>query len=92
MKRIGQLLMLLGLGVGIVAAVAWMMGVSVNGLPLLVVIGLGKLTLVSSGALMAGGATLQRIATRREERAALSEAEPSSVPAIRSASGSTRGV
>ena len=71
MKRIGQLLMLLGLGVGIVAAMAWMMGISVNGVPMLVAIGLGKLTLVSSGALMAGGATLQRIATRREERAAL---------------------
>ena len=71
MKRIGQLLMLLGLGVGFVAAVAWMMGVSVSGVPLLVAIGLGKLTLVASGGLMAGGATLQRIAKRHESSAAL---------------------
>ena len=69
MKRIGQLLMLLGLAVGLEVAVEMMMGITVSGVPLLVAVGLGKLTLVASAGLMAGGATLQRIAKRHEERA-----------------------
>ena len=80
MRRIGQLLMLLGLGVGLVVGLAMIMGITVSGVPLLVAIGLGKLTLFASGGLMAGGATLQRIAARHERRDALpAQASPPGV-------------
>jgi hypothetical protein len=73
MKRLGSLLMLLGAAVGVTVGIAMIMGVRVNGVPLLVAIGLAKLTLVSSLGLMAGGAVLRRMGVRREAREELRE-------------------
>ena len=70
MKRLGSLLMLLGAVVGIVAA-AGIGGVFHLALPWLVNVGLAKLTLVASGGLMASGAVVRRVATRREQTAPL---------------------
>lgn len=67
MRRIGQLLMLLGAGVGILVALAMLLGITVNGVPWLVAVGLGKLTLAASAGLMATGAFVQRLASRRRE-------------------------
>ena len=67
MKRLGQLLMLLGLIVGSIVGLAMIAHVSVGGLPFLVAIGLAKLTLGASAGLMTGGAVLVRISKRHEE-------------------------
>ena len=68
MKRLGSLLMLLGAGVGVVAAVGIGGGFHFS-FPWLVNIALAKLTLVASGGLMAGGAVARRIGVRREQAA-----------------------
>jgi hypothetical protein len=68
MKRLGALLMLMGASVGIVAA-AGIGGVFHLAFPWLVNVALAKLTLVASGALMASGAVVRRIAIRREQAA-----------------------
>jgi hypothetical protein len=79
MRRFGQLLMLLGLGVGGAVGLALLMHVSIPGVSWLVALGLAKLSLAGSAGLLAGGAVLQRVAARREERGQLSsESEPSS--------------
>ena len=70
MKRFGSLLMLLGASIGIVAA-AGIGGVFHLAFPWLVNLALAKLTLVASGALMASGAVVRRIAGRREQAAQL---------------------
>src|SRR3954469_22224490 len=67
MRRIGQLLMLLGLGVGAAVGVAMLLHVSVPGVSWIVALGLAKLTLASSIGLLAGGAFLQRLSARRED-------------------------
>jgi hypothetical protein len=48
-----------------------MTGLHAGGLAWIVGIGLGKLTLIASGGLMAGGATLLRLARRGEDRKVL---------------------
>jgi hypothetical protein len=68
MKRLGALLMLLGASVGIVAA-AGIGGLFHLAFPWLVNVALAKLTLVASGALMASGAVVRRVAIRREQAA-----------------------
>jgi len=70
MKRFGSLLMLLGASIGIVAA-AGIGGVFHLAFPWLLNLALAKLTLVASGALMASGAVVRRLATRREQAAQL---------------------
>lgn len=50
------------LGIGVIA------GVKVAGVPLLVAIGLGKLTFVGAIGLMGAGAVLRRVALRQEQR------------------------
>ena len=66
MRRFGQLLMLLGLGVGGAVGLAILLHLSIPGVSWLVAVGLAKLTLVSSVGLLGAGAALQRIANRRE--------------------------
>ena len=68
MKRLGSLLMLLGVSVGVVAA-AGIGGVFHLAFPWLVNVALAKLTLVASGALMASGAVVRRVGIRREQAA-----------------------
>lgn len=61
--------MALGVIVGLGGAAAFMVGLHVSGVvPWLVTIGLAKLTLVAASGLMFGGAALQRLARRSEQR------------------------
>jgi hypothetical protein len=66
MRRFGQLLMMLGLGVGSAVGLAILLHLSIPGVSWIVAVGLAKLTLVSSVGLLGAGAALQRIANRRE--------------------------
>lgn len=66
MRRFGQLLMLLGLGLGSFVGIAILAGFTFPGVSWLVALGLAKLTLIASGGLLAGGAVLQRLASRRD--------------------------
>ena len=65
MHRFGQILMLLGVGVGSAVGLAMLLHLSVPGVSWLVAVGLAKLTLAASAGLLAGGAFLQRLAARR---------------------------
>jgi hypothetical protein len=77
MRRLGQALAFLGLLVGGAAVIAVTVPVHIVGIAWLIGVGLIKLTFAASLGLMAGGAVLQRIARRTEERERLS---PSSAP------------
>jgi hypothetical protein len=67
------------LGVVIVAlagGAGLMFGLHLSGLTLLMTVGLAKLTFLASGGLMAGGALLQRLSRREEERKQLDSHTP----------------
>ena len=66
MRRVGQLLMFLGLGVGSTVGLAMLLHLSLPGVSWIVAVGLAKLTLVASGGLLASGAFLQRLTARRD--------------------------
>jgi len=66
MRRLGQLLMLLGVGIGGAVGLAILFHLSVPGVSWLVAVGLAKLSLAASVGLLGAGATLQRLAARRE--------------------------
>ena len=68
MRRIGQALLWLGLFVGLLGGAGLMLAFHGVGLAWLVGVGLAKLTLAAAGGLMAGGATLQRLAKRADEQ------------------------
>ena len=68
MRRVGQLLMALGLAVGVVVALAMAAHLGLAGAPWLVNVALAKLGLVAAGGLMAGGAVSMRLAKRHEQR------------------------
>jgi len=67
-------LLALGLLVGVAGGAGLMLGLHAIGLQWLIAIGLAKLTLLTSGGLMAGGAVLQRLARREESRKQLGSA------------------
>jgi hypothetical protein len=67
MKRFGDVLMGIGVAIGVIVSIAFMMGVRVNGMPFLIAVGLGKLTFLTT---LGVGAAVRRIAVRRETRAA----------------------
>jgi hypothetical protein len=67
MRRFGQLLMLLGLGIGGAVGLALLFHLSLPGVSWIMAVGLAKLTLGASVGLLAGGAFLQRLATRRDD-------------------------
>jgi hypothetical protein len=72
MRRIGSLLLWLGLLVGIIGGIGLTVGMHFTGLAWLMAIGVSKLTLVASLGLMTGGGVLQRLAQRADaQRAAL---------------------
>jgi hypothetical protein len=83
MRRIGQLLMLIGLAVGGAVGLGILLHVTIPGISWLVAVGLAKLSLVASGGLLASGAVLQRLAARHEASAQrmLSESAPSEAEA-----------
>jgi hypothetical protein len=69
MRLVANLLLTLGLAVGAIGAVGFLLGFHVTGLTWLVAIGLSKLVLVSSGGLMAAGAAILRLSCNREKSA-----------------------
>jgi hypothetical protein len=68
MRSIGNVLLALGVALGCAVGVGLLLGVSVPGVSWLVAVGLTKLTLIAAGGLIAGGAVLQRLASRAEDR------------------------
>ena len=68
MKRFGSLLMLLGAAVGVALAIGILLGIRVNGVPLIVAVGFGKLTFITALGLMAAGAFVRRLGIRSEQR------------------------
>jgi len=58
--------MALGAALGGAVGLALLLHVSIPGVSWLVAVGIAKLTLAASGGLMAGGAFLQRLSSRRE--------------------------
>ena len=68
MKRLGDVLMAIGVAIGAVVAIALAMGIRVNGMPFLVSVGLAKLTVLTALGFLAGGAVVRRLGKRREER------------------------
>jgi hypothetical protein len=76
MRRFGQFLMWLGVGVGGVVAIAIAGHLGVAGVSWIVNVGLAKLGLIASGVLIAGGATSVRLANRDEQRKLRSESDP----------------
>jgi hypothetical protein len=68
MKRLGSLLMVLGAIIGAILGIGIIAGVKVNDTPIMVVVGLAKLTFVSAIGLMGAGAALRRIGVREEQR------------------------
>jgi hypothetical protein len=67
-RRFGQLLLGLGVGVGGLVAISMLLHLGVVGAPWLVNVALAKLGLLAAGGLMAGGAVSIRLAARREQR------------------------
>lgn len=67
MKRLGQVFMLLGAGVGAGVAVTMAAHFGLAGAPWIVNVALAKLGIVAAGGLMAAGAVSVRIANRREQ-------------------------
>jgi hypothetical protein len=67
MRRLGQLLMALGVLLGGAVGLAILLNVSLPSVSWLVAVGLAKLTLIAAGGLMAGGAVAQRLAARRDD-------------------------
>jgi hypothetical protein len=68
MRRFGQLLMVLGAGVGLFVALAIAFHLRVNGASWLVTVGLSKLGLIASCGIMAAGAGVVRLANRQVDR------------------------
>jgi len=68
LKPVGRALMVTGAAVGIAIGAAIGLGISLPGIPWLIAVGLVKLTLLGSGALMGAGAFLVRLSRRHEER------------------------
>ena len=66
MRRLGQLLMLLGVGIGGAVGLAILFHLSLPGVSWLVAVGLAKLSLAASVSLLGAGAALQRLAARRD--------------------------
>jgi hypothetical protein len=71
MRVLGTILIVLGALIGSGVGIGMLLGLSVPGVSWLIALGLVKLTLIAAVGLIAGGAVLQRLATRAEERARL---------------------
>ncbi len=69
MRRVGQILMGIGVSVGVVTGIAMLGHLGVAGAPWLVNVALAKLGLAASLGLMAGGAGAIRVGKIREQRA-----------------------
>jgi hypothetical protein len=74
MRPLGTLLLALGVLVGCAVGIGLFLGVQIPGVSWLVAVGLVKLTLMTSGGLIAAGAVLHRLARRSEQRDRVSTA------------------
>ena len=68
MKRLGAILMTLGVAMGAVFALALAIGLKVGDVPFLVAIGLGKLSFLVAATVMGVGAWMRRLGIRQEHR------------------------
>lgn len=68
MRRLGQLLMGLGVVVGGGVGLAMLLHVTLPGVSWLMALGIAKLTLAASVGLLGAGAFMQRLANRRDQR------------------------
>jgi hypothetical protein len=68
MRRLGDVLMWSGAGVGGAVGIGLMLGVTLPGMPWLFALGLVKLTLIGALGLMTAGAVVRRLARRAEDR------------------------
>jgi len=75
MRIVGNLLLAVGALIGLLVAGAMLTSPTIH-LPWLVVIGLTKLVLISSGGLIAAGAVCLRLANRADERRRLASVPP----------------
>jgi hypothetical protein len=75
MRRLGDVMMWAGAGVGTAVGLGLMFGVALPGMPWLVAVGLVKLTLVGALGLMTAGAVVRRLALRAEDRRLLSHGD-----------------
>ena len=66
MKRFGQLLLALGLGLGIATGAALLLPWQLTGFAWLLGVGVAKLAFAGAVGLMAGGAVCQRLAARAD--------------------------
>ena len=76
MRHFGNILLALGVIIGVAGAAGLMMGLHATGMAWIVGIGLAKLTLLASGGLLASGAGVLRLARRAEDRRLLATTEP----------------
>jgi hypothetical protein len=68
MRRLGSFLMAAGVVIGGAVGLGMLVGLKITALPWLLAVGLGKLVFFSGVGLIGAGATLRRIAKRRDER------------------------
>lgn len=75
-RRLGQVLMMVGVALGVLVGVAWLVRFNVMELPLLVLIGTVKLAIISSIGLIGAGAAILRVANRSDGRLGSGEEPP----------------
>jgi hypothetical protein len=80
MRRFGQLLMLLGAGVGLFVGLAIALHLHLTGASWLIDVGLSKLGLIASCGIMAAGAGAVRLANRQAHRERLRSGERVDTP------------
>jgi hypothetical protein len=68
MKRLGSVIMAIAFSIGVILAIGVAINIKVGAVPLLVAIGLGKLTFLVAAAVMAAGAAVRRLGVRAERR------------------------
>ena len=68
MRRLGAVLLAVGVLLGFGVGAGMLAGIKINGVPWFVAVGMIKLALLSSVGLIAAGAFLQRLASRAERR------------------------
>lgn len=68
MRKVGSLLMALGVLIGGGVGIAMILGLRLTTVPWIVAVGLGKLVFFSGVGFIGAGATLHRIAKRQDDR------------------------
>jgi hypothetical protein len=79
MKRLGELLMWLGAGVGTSVALAMMIHLKIGDFPWALTVALAKSALVGAGGLMTAGAFARRMGVRADARRLDAERHPAAL-------------